>query len=90
MSWAKKFPPGSPRNDFRDSGQGAVTPRRWLLKEREPENLKEGGRTEYQSEPDRIVKSTRGWITFSPLEWITFTALQTPVCVFGRPWAHRL
>ena len=24
MSWAKKFSIGSPRNDFRDSGQGAV------------------------------------------------------------------
>ena len=26
MSWAKKFPLGSPRNDFRDSRQGAVPP----------------------------------------------------------------
>jgi hypothetical protein len=64
MSCAKKFPPGSPRNDFRDAGQGAVPPK-WLPY---------GGwiESEYQSRPDRIVKSSRRWITFSPLEWITF------------------
>jgi hypothetical protein len=28
--------------------------------------------SEYQSRPDRIVKTSRRWITFSPLEWITF------------------
>jgi hypothetical protein len=30
-----------------------------------------------QSGPNRIVKSSRRWIAFSPLEWITFRTLQT-------------
>ena len=77
MSWAKKFPLGSPRNDFRDSGQGAVTPADGYLRKENLRTLRRVGELEYQSEPDRIVKSTRGWITFSPLEWITFSALQT-------------
>ena len=70
MSWAKKFPLGSSRNDFRDSGQGAVPPAKGFLKE----NLRTLGWTEseYQSGLDRIVKSSRRWITSSPLEWITF------------------
>jgi len=33
MSWAKKFPLGSSRNDFRDSGQGGSTPAKGFLKE---------------------------------------------------------
>jgi hypothetical protein len=33
MSWAKKFPLGSSRNDFRDSGQGAVPPAKGFLRE---------------------------------------------------------
>jgi hypothetical protein len=40
MSWAKKIPPGSSRNDFRDSGQGAVPPQMASLRK---ENLMEGG-----------------------------------------------
>jgi hypothetical protein len=35
MSWAKKFPLGSSRNDFRDSGQGAVPPAKDFLRLRE-------------------------------------------------------
>src|SRR5215469_10705741 len=72
----QKFPPGSPRNDFRDSGQAAVPPK-WLPF---------GGwvESEYQSGPDRIVKSSRRWITFSALEWITFRALQTALAPLSR------
>ena len=44
-----------------------------------PKWLPSGGwvESEYQSGTDRIVKSSRRWITFSALEWITFRALQT-------------
>jgi hypothetical protein len=52
MSWAKKIPLGSPKNDFRDSGQGAVPPANGSLK-----RTLGWTESEYQAGPDRIVKS---------------------------------
>ena len=66
----ENFRQEAPGTIFENSGQAAVPPK-WLPY---------GGwvESEYQSGPDRIVKSSRRWITFSALEWITFRALQTP------------
>ena len=69
MSWPKKFTQEAPGMIFETQDRGQSPPK-WLPY---------GGwiESEYQSRPDRIVKSSRRWITFSPLEWITFRALQT-------------
>jgi DNA-binding XRE family transcriptional regulator len=79
MSWPKKSPLGSPRNDFRDSGQGAV-PLKWLPYGGWAEaEYQSGARPDCQKQPE--------WITFSALEWITFRALQTLGMLrwLGRP-----
>jgi hypothetical protein len=59
MSWPKKFPLGSPRNDFRDPGQGVVPPQMASLRNENLRTLWRVAESEYQSRPDRIVKSTK-------------------------------
>ena len=65
MSWAKKIPLGSLRNDFRDSGQAAVPPKMASLR-------KIGSNPNIKVGQTGLSKPSRRWITFSPLKWITF------------------
>ena len=68
MSWAKKFPlEEAPGTIFETLGGGQYPPQRASL-----ERTLGWTESEYQSGLDRIVKSSRRWITSSPLEWITF------------------
>jgi hypothetical protein len=62
---------------FETQGRGQY-PLKWLPQgKRTLESYGGWADADYQSGPDRIVKGSRRWITFSALEWIIFRALQT-------------
>ena len=60
----KNSPQEAPGMIFETQGRGQYPPHGFLMEGGSNPNLK--------VEPDRIIKSSRRWITFSPLEWITF------------------